>query len=300
MTAYPRNARPTHSVLIPVFNTCESMLADCFSSLFDQGPDLARTEVVVVDDGSDRATKLVLEHLLSQALLPKVRLLTLPKHRGLAQARNAGVDRSTGEWILLLDSDDVIRPGALAAFGSAYRDSADLVFSDHVKVTSDRNAIVHERRKSRYQRLHCKFKGTAADPLLHADYVVHCQAFRRSALVSIGGFREDLGIGEEVDAQLKVEELRAAVNFVHIPTVLYEYRDYPASMSHGPGYYNRLVHSVEEALRAATRRRGLDLGEPRRWGRAVNTNAPHYAWYTGGGSRVEVPWFDSYRMLVLA
>jgi glycosyltransferase involved in cell wall biosynthesis len=74
---------------------------------------LREIEVVVVIDGADPATSLVVEELALQD--PRVRQITLSSSVGGSDARNRGVDAAAGEWIAFLDDDDEWLPGKLQA-----------------------------------------------------------------------------------------------------------------------------------------------------------------------------------------
>lgn len=67
-------------------------------------------EHIIQDDGStdDTAT------LFAKQTDPRVRYARSPRNQGVNAARNAAIKRATGEWILLLDSDDILAPNALA------------------------------------------------------------------------------------------------------------------------------------------------------------------------------------------
>jgi glycosyltransferase involved in cell wall biosynthesis len=68
-------------------------------------------DVVVVDDGSTDGTPVVLAALEG----PRVRVLRHDRPRGVAAARNTGIDAASGEWVAFLDDDDVWAPGKLRA-----------------------------------------------------------------------------------------------------------------------------------------------------------------------------------------
>jgi glycosyltransferase involved in cell wall biosynthesis len=85
------------------------------------GQTLREIEVVVVVDGEDPATMLVLEELAQQD--GRVRVVALPSRVGGSDARNRGVDAAAGEWIAFLDDDDEWFPGKLRAQVDAVKPS---------------------------------------------------------------------------------------------------------------------------------------------------------------------------------
>lgn len=99
--------KPYFSIVIPLFNR-EHQIARSIDSCLNQ--DFASFEIVVVDDGStDASAKVVSRYTDSR--------LTLIRHeanRGVSPARNTGIAVATGEWLVFLDSDDELVPGALS------------------------------------------------------------------------------------------------------------------------------------------------------------------------------------------
>lgn len=97
---------PFFSIVIPAYNRAKLVGRAIDSCL---GQDLRDFEVVVVDDGSTDGTPEAVRRYAD----PRVRLVTHKVNRGVCPARNTGVDASRGEWIVFLDSDDELLPGAL-------------------------------------------------------------------------------------------------------------------------------------------------------------------------------------------
>lgn len=94
------------SVIIVNWNTC-NLLRDCLRTLFLDLPD--DWEVIVVDNGStDASTAMV------QSEHPQASLICNVENAGFARANNQGIRRSTGRYVLLLNSDTQIPPGALS------------------------------------------------------------------------------------------------------------------------------------------------------------------------------------------
>ena len=98
------------SVVIPTYNS-SSRLSNCLQSVIGQMNE--RCELIVIDDGSTDSTETLLQEF---SLAPGKRIGYLRQiNKGPAAARNLGVSSSTGKWILPLDSDDELSPGALQA-----------------------------------------------------------------------------------------------------------------------------------------------------------------------------------------
>jgi len=105
---------PSVSVLIPAWNAEATIARALASVLGERGVDL---ECVVVDDASTDATLEVVRGIA--AADPRVVVLALETNGGVSNARNRGLELVRGEWLTLLDADDRLRPGGIAALHRA-------------------------------------------------------------------------------------------------------------------------------------------------------------------------------------
>ncbi|MBA55600.1 MAG: glucosyl transferase [Pseudomonadales bacterium] len=99
-------AKPVFSVVVPIYNV-EKYIEECIQSVLDQT--YSNFEIICVDDGSP-------DHSLERVQQfndPRIRIVR-QKNRGLAAARNTGINASRGLYIALLDSDDFWHPTKLA------------------------------------------------------------------------------------------------------------------------------------------------------------------------------------------
>jgi glycosyltransferase involved in cell wall biosynthesis len=124
MSKMINTSTPEVSVLVPVYNV-ERYLEECLDSVLRQ-PDV-NLEVVCIDDcGTDRSVD-ILEHYKSQD--DRIRIVSHSENRGLSAARNTGIESAQGEYIVFLDSDDLLNPDCLALQVAAIRrDQADMVY----------------------------------------------------------------------------------------------------------------------------------------------------------------------------
>jgi GT2 family glycosyltransferase len=103
------------SVVIPTFNTAQMTLRCCRAVLASLPAD---SEVIVADDGSTDGTA----NLLGREA-PQVHVVRLESNRGFAPAANRGVAAAQGSIILLLNSDAIVDPDAIAALFDAFADT---------------------------------------------------------------------------------------------------------------------------------------------------------------------------------
>ena len=135
---------PKVSVIIPVYNV-EAYLPKCLDSVINQT--LKEIEIIVVNDGSkDKSLDIPLEYKAKDN-----RLKVIDKENGgLGEARNFGINQSTGEYISFVDSDDYISVNMLLEMHSkAINTDSDIVFCALNKV-DERDEIIKTLRQSNF------------------------------------------------------------------------------------------------------------------------------------------------------
>ena len=137
---------PTLSVIIPCFNASKTIAA-AVQSVLNQT--YGAFEVILVDDGStDNTADLIHTLCLTDA---RIRAICLDQNRGPSVARNAAISQAKGEWILLLDADDLYEPHRVEALLNLARSTGAELVADNIIVEDDLSG----RRKLGYS-----FSGT--------------------------------------------------------------------------------------------------------------------------------------------
>lgn len=96
------------SVIVPVFNV-ENYIDECLKSIIAQTYE--DIEILCIDDCTlDNSINIVKKYM---HLDPRVRLINHPQNRGLGGARNTGIRQAKGEYIVFVDSDDILREDML-------------------------------------------------------------------------------------------------------------------------------------------------------------------------------------------
>jgi len=113
------------SIIIPVFNTAEYLPA-CLDSVIY--PELDDYEIIVVNDGSTDNSRNIAEEYISR--FPGIIRLINKENGGLGDARNHGIDASSGEFLLFLDSDDKLSPNALKEIMTELETGFDMFIFD--------------------------------------------------------------------------------------------------------------------------------------------------------------------------
>lgn len=120
------------SVIIPVYNV-ERYLGECLDSIL--GQTLKDIEVICVNDGSVDSSLEILNSYASRD--PRIKVFSQP-NSGAGAARNAGLDRATGEWLFFGDPDDWCSKSLLGSMvGRGECLNADVVISGHVPVCAE-------------------------------------------------------------------------------------------------------------------------------------------------------------------
>jgi GT2 family glycosyltransferase len=210
--------RPRISILLPTYNTPETLLRETLDSVRAQVyPDW---ELCVADDGSSEAH--VARVLREYAARDKrIRLDLGADNRGVAAASNRALVLATGEFCVLLDHDDLLEPQALFRVAeSLIADVPDMLYSDEALISLDGKNIKH-----------LAFRPSFSPEYLRSHpYFVHMAGFRTALLRELGGFDEGLAISQDYDLFLRATE--KAGRIVHIPEILYRWRIHETSSGH--------------------------------------------------------------------
>jgi glycosyltransferase involved in cell wall biosynthesis len=114
---------PTFTVVLPTYNA-ERTVADAIRSVF--GQTRADFELIVVNDGSTDGTAQRVREFEHDSRTTVVH----QENRGIAAARNAGIERARGRYVSFLDDDDLFLPRYLDAMGRALDDAPGAAFAD--------------------------------------------------------------------------------------------------------------------------------------------------------------------------
>lgn len=175
------------SIIIPVFNA-ERTIGRALDSLQRISSESKKlTQIVIIDDGSrDDSTKIM--EAKKESLLPLEIVVLKQKNQGSGAARNAGLQKSTGEWIFFLDADDEIafdpiplltesgNASALAFTVLLYKNSerrgkvkpSRINIKNHLTVFTARNACTASSIIFKKEYIHCLFD---ADVLYLEDWL---------------------------------------------------------------------------------------------------------------------------------
>jgi glycosyltransferase involved in cell wall biosynthesis len=229
--------QPLISVITPVLDTPVRWLKQAVESVIAQAYE--KWELMVVDDASTDPT--VAKYLAGLGTRDsRVRIFRLERNGGISAASNYALEQARGEWIGLLDHDDVLEPDALFQIVQLLQQfpDADLIYSDEDKLTE----IGFERPQ---------FKPDwSPDLFLSCNYVSHFAAARRALVQRVGGFRSEFDGAQDYDLVLRLIEQSDRIH--HIPRVLYHWRRSASSSAidvrQKPGQFDAARRAVEQHL----------------------------------------------------
>lgn len=112
---------PKISIIMAAFNSAD-YIANAIDSILSQ--DFSNFELIVINDGSTDNTKLIIENY--KAIDDRIILIN-QENNGPGAARNAGIKKAGGEYLLIIDSDDKLNKSALSEFNNATLQEPDLV-----------------------------------------------------------------------------------------------------------------------------------------------------------------------------
>jgi GT2 family glycosyltransferase len=225
--------QPLISIITPVFNTDALWLEEAIASVERQVYE--NWELILIDDGSTaRETLELLANVENRD--PRIRLCRSEKNRGISFASNLGLEAARGEWIALLDHDDLLEPDALfqtVKLLSEHPD-ADLIYSDEDKLT-----------EAGFDAPFFK-PDWSPDLFLSHNYLCHFTTIRLSLVREVGGFRAGYDFAQDYDLFLRITTQSQRIH--HVARILYHWRRSAGSTAIS-------IRAKPEALEAA--RRGL-------------------------------------------
>lgn len=224
------------SVVIPLYNK-ELEVARALHSVICQS--LAPREIIVVDDGSTDSSRAIVERITEEYPEAGIRLIT-QQNGGVSAARNRGIHEATGDYIALLDADDMWLSGYIAEVCRLmeYYPDADAYATAFDIVNNDRRVAAPVPTNEGYVN--------PAEEALRGRYPIipSTATLRKSTLEGIGGFPEGMQIGE--DQWLWVAMLKRGAKFCFSPMSLVRYWRTASNRSATIYRSERSAHSLEE------------------------------------------------------
>lgn len=206
-----KSTDPLISILLPAYNTPESYLRECIESIIVQS--YPKWELCIADDNSsDKSVVRIIDEYIKKD--KRIKLVKRPKNGHISKATNSALEIAKGDFVSLMDHDDILWPNALYETIVAIRNnpSVDLIYSDEDKI--DGTGKLHS-----YPFLKPDF---SPEFLESCNYITHFSTIRRTLMNEIGGFRAGYEGAQDWDLFIRIGE--KTNHIIHLPKILYSWR----------------------------------------------------------------------------
>ena len=238
--------QPLISILIPVYNIERKYLSECLDSILNQK--YQNFEVCLADDCSTREeTKETLKEYEQKDKRIKVVYRTENGH--ISRTTNSALEIAKGEFIGLMDDDDVLTENCLYEMVAALNENKklDFIYSDEDKLDM----------KGRRCEPHFK-PDYSPDSILGGNYFCHFEIIRASILRKIGGFRHEYVGAQDFDLFLRIIDETTPEKIKHIPKILYHWRKVPGSTADTIESKEYAILAGKKAVEDTMKRRKID------------------------------------------
>ncbi len=210
--------RPKISVVVPAYNTDPFGFEGMMDSVLTQGYD--NLELIVADASDDKE---ILKKICDSKGDNRIKYLSLPENKGISENTNSALKEASGDYIALLDHDDLLTPDAflrivenIISYKKRCAKEPDVIYSDEDKTGWDGKTFTERNSKPDF------------DPelLLNNNYICHLTVMKADLLKKLA-FRPELDGAQDYDLLLRA--VREGAAFSHVPQILYHWRTSPGS-----------------------------------------------------------------------
>ena len=231
------------SIAVPAYQTPVKFLKQMIESLIAQT--YAQWELCIANASPDDEE---MQRVLADysARDPRVKFCNLRENMGIAENTNRAFAMAGGEFIGLLDHDDLLAPNALYEIVQALQKhpQADVVYTDEDKVTTELDEHFQPHLKPDFN----------PDLLRSNNYICHFFVVRRSIVEKAGGFRKEFDGAQDYDFIFRCTENAREV--LHVPEILYHWRTHRASTADNPASKMYAFEAGRRAIEANLERTG--------------------------------------------
>jgi len=236
---------PLISVVVPAYNTPEKYLRELLDCLREQI--YPKWELCIADDASPQPH---VRRLLEEAAKADARIKPVfrPQNGHISRATNSALDVATGEFVALLDHDDLLPADALLHVAAAIvrQPTAGYLYTDEDKI--DDNG----------RHFDPQFKGGwSPEMAITHNYTHHLTVIRRSIVEQAGRLRPEFNGAQDIDLFLRCWELMDAKDVVHVPFIGYHWRAHAESTATRGDQKGYLFEAARKGIAEAVARRHL-------------------------------------------
>ena len=233
--------RPKISIVVPLYNTDTEFFRELLYSIHCQT--YSNWELCLADGSNEP-----LEEIISMTKNDKrIKYKFLGENKGISENTNKALELATGDYISLLDHDDMLDISALYEVVKVINENNDVEF---IYSDEDKFYFIDTPRYSPH------FKPDfAPDTLRSNNYICHFSVFKKSLLEEIGGFNTEYNGAQDFDIILRATE--KAKKVIHIPKILYNWRVHKGSTSMDTEAKPYAIEAGRKAVEAHLKRIGL-------------------------------------------
>lgn len=206
---YVFNNNPKISIIVPLYNTPKKYLLELIKSV--QNQTYTNWELCLADGSTmplDFLNKIVEKD-------SRIKYQKLKENKGISGNTNEALKIATGDFISLLDHDDLIPVNSLFEIVKAINENKDVEF-----LFTDEDKFTDINKKTRYEP---NFKPDYAfDTFTSYNYICHFSIFKKELIDKLVGFNNEFDGSQDYDLILRAVE--HAGKIVHIPKILYHWR----------------------------------------------------------------------------
>lgn len=236
---------PRISVAVPAYRTPELFLRQMIQSLLDQT--YPNWELCIANGSPDDSE---MNRILKEYSAEDKRICVrnLEENLGIAGNTNAALTMASGEFVGLLDHDDLLAPNALYEIAKALNEDSELdaVYTDEDKVTTDLSEHFQPHLKPDFN----------LDLLRSNNYICHFFVVRKSVVDKVGGFRQEFDGAQDHDFIFRCVESADKVG--HVPEIVYHWRTHKASTADNPASKMYAFDAGKRAIEAHLERVGVE------------------------------------------
>lgn len=238
------NPELTLSILVPVFNTDADMLKCVIESVLNQT--YQKVELCIYDASDTEHNyvgKICEEYACKDARIRYIK----GDNKGISENTNECAGISTGEYLALLDHDDILHPNAAyMVMEAVVKHGSDFIYTDEATFSGKITNIISTN-----------FKPDYAPYLLRSNnYICHFTAFSRELFEKNGGFNSEYDGSQDHDLFLRLTDSAKCV--YHIPEILYFWRVHPGSVSDDINTKKYAVNAGISAVQNFLVQKGID------------------------------------------
>ena len=211
---------PLFSILVPVYNTPIPYLREMLGSVRNQTYQKWQLCIANANPENEEVARILNQYI---EMDKRIQVVNVPENLGIAQNTNKALSIAKGDYIGLLDHDDMLAADALFEAAKTVNDeNADVIYTDEDKITMSGEKHFQPNFKPEFN----------LDMLRSNNYICHFFIAKASLMKEIGGFRDEYNGAQDYDMIFRCTE--RADNIVRIPKVLYHWRMHEQSTAENP------------------------------------------------------------------